>query len=91
MKTYRTAIRPAVQVEVVDKVTCDLCGRVIPKPESCVYEDTSVRLVEHHDYPESQQGRIYEYDICPHCFKSRLMVWLHRNGAEPTIKEYSEK
>jgi hypothetical protein len=82
MKTI-TETEAKVQVTKKTVTTCDICKEKCGL--SCVeieFRDLEV------DYPESQRGIDYEYDICNECFEDKVMVMLGLLGAEPSKKEF---
>ena len=36
------------------------------------------------DWPPDSEGTKTNYDICPDCFRNKLMPWLKEQGATPT-------
>jgi len=40
------------------------------------------------NYPEGGTGTEYEIDLCPKCFKERLVPWLKSEGAAIEEKEW---
>ena len=78
---------------VIKKVTCDLCGKESPDPEGSMdsqswdrntfnVEETSLYLKEGRTYPEAGTHEYLECDICPDCFKTKLVPWLEQQGVE---------
>lgn len=52
------------------------------------FECVAVRMAEGASYPEG--GQAYEltrYDICPDCFKGKVMPFLAELGAQPSSEE----
>ena len=93
MKTYEKKTE-TVEREVLVGRKCDLCG----KEAKCSSWDagrwevseteikTIVRQKEGKSYPDGGWGTEYEIDLCPDCFKNRLITWLKSEGA--TIVEH---
>jgi len=78
------------------KLTCDLC-RTEAKGgdwESSTYEvnevevQMTVRQKEGSNYPEGGSGEDYLIDLCPTCFKERLVPWLRSEGADIVQREW---
>lgn len=93
MKIYGEKIIPRYVNEYVKSRRCDLCGTESKGSEwqkGC-YEvaeteiTVEVRQKEGNSYPEGGSGTKYEIDLCPKCFKNRLIPWLKSQGA--TIQE----
>lgn len=72
------------------KITCDICKREAKKGswnEGGVYEineteiEVTVRQKEGTNYPEGGQGFEMVVDLCPVCFKEKLVPWLESQGA----------
>lgn len=90
MKVYEKKIIPATEHIYVKTRKCDLCG-INAKGEE--WESTSiyhidqteikitVRQKEGDSYPEGGSGTKYEIDLCPNCFRDRLIPWLKSQGA----------
>lgn len=87
---------------VVVRRTCDLCGRESLDPNSWSREwgrpgdfDTNttqlsveVRQREGTNYPEGGSGKLYEVDLCPQCFRDKLVPWLESQGAKVEQTEW---
>lgn len=65
--------------------TCDLCGYKVniliydeswPNKYNFDYMQTEVKMREFNGYDEV----ISEYDICPKCFKEKLIPWIKNNN-----------
>jgi hypothetical protein len=73
--------------------TCDLCGRVATRSgwDAGIYDTeiaVTVKQREGTSYPEGGSGTEYEIDLCPDCFKGRLVPWLKEQGARIEPKEW---
>mgnify|MGYP001570715513 CR=1 FL=1 len=76
---------------------CDLCGRAARAPgerwEGGLYEVSetevaiTVKCQEGESFPEGGRKTIYEVDICPDCFKGKLLPWFKGQGATVSEKE----
>lgn len=98
MKVYETKREPARNVQVCVKRQCDLCG-VSSKGghdwDVDYYEvdDTEIAVTIRHkageDYPEGGSGDEIEIDLCPKCFRTRLVPWLQLQGAKIEYSEWS--
>lgn len=72
------------------ETACDLCGAVAKSGnwESSTYEvneteiEVTVRQKDGDNYPDGGSGTKYEIDMCPKCFKDRLVPWLISEGAK---------
>jgi len=87
MKHMKTEVVPAATREVVDRVTCDLCGSDIVSGN---YDADEV-VVAHktgNNYPESGSGKETSVDLCGKCFQGKLVPWLRSQGAEPRSVEW---
>lgn len=80
------------EVEYIEAVVCDLCGAKTSgnKPwakgnHDAIEVDVCMRTWKH--WPEGGSGEDIQYDICPTCFRERLMPWLLNQGAAPRIKD----
>ena len=72
-----------------ERVFCDLCGKEAMYGDwsGGVYEinetEIHVRIKQKEgcQFPEGGSGEYYEVDICPECFKEKLVPWLNSQGA----------
>ncbi len=71
------------------KLVCDLCGKKGTEGwrsskwninETVV--EVEVQQRERDNYPDCSWGTEYVIDICPECFKNRLVPWLRSEGAK---------
>lgn len=75
--------------KVLVETRCDLCGAIAKRGEwrSTVYEvneteiEVTVRQKDGESYPEGGGGTEIIVDICPRCFKEKLVPWLNSQGA----------
>lgn len=82
---------PATMREVVARLKCDLCGRESDEYNGWGKSDEHIEETE----VRYKSGRSecwgggcateFEADICPACFKNKLIPWLQDQGA--TIRE----
>ena len=92
---------PAKTTTVVVAVVCDLCGAEAKSRynwggETWERDETKVKMdarptVEHgkgSSYPEGGWGTVYRVDICPTCFREKLVPWLREQGADIIEEEY---
>lgn len=95
MRQYEKRHRTTEYSHLV-KLTCDLCGEEAKGGDwqSSVYEVNEVELAvtvrqkEGTSFPEGGHGQEYVIDMCPTCFKDRLVVWLKSQGAEIELKDW---
>lgn len=97
MRHYETKQVPATTKQELVKVTCDLCGAEAKKGDwrSSIYEVNEVELrvaVRQKDgraYPDGDGwGTKFEVDMCPDCFKTKLIPWLESQGCKAERKEW---
>ena len=82
--------------QILDEMSCDLCGKVGKDGgwESSSWEvaeseiEIEVRHKDGSSYPESGYGQKYNVDICPDCFKGRLIPWLKSQGCKTKFEEW---
>jgi hypothetical protein len=84
----RTTETKTVTKEVIEKnekVFCDLCNIESKNKRwgSTGYEvsETRIHQREGEVYPEGGGGEEYIVDLCPTCFKEKLIPWLNSQGA----------
>ena len=96
MKRYRTVTKTQ-EVQELEEFRCDLCGKKgnqngrWPARRFEVNDTELTVRVEHNDgksYPEGGCGNVYSVDICPECFKGRLVAWLNSQGADIDTREW---
>jgi len=87
MKHIRTIQVPAKEKQVIDKVTCDLCGNKIEYKRFSA-EEAIVKHRTGDSYPEGGSGEEISIDICGSCFDGKLILWLHSQGIEPRTEEW---
>jgi len=76
-------------VEKLVETKCDLCGKIASRGdwESSSYEvneveiEVVVRQKDGSSYPDGGCGTNYIVDMCPECFKTKLVPWLESQGA----------
>jgi hypothetical protein len=96
MRHYKKVTIPEKKETLLDKVTCDLCGAVAKagRWESSVYEvaeseiEVTVRQADGENYPEGGAGTKYVVDMCPNCFKTKLIPWLEAQGCTAKREEW---
>ena len=96
MKHYVEKIIPETTEEVLSDITCDLCGKGGGRDgwDSShwgVSESEIEVTVKHKDgtaYPEGGSGTVYAPDICPTCFKEKLIPWLESHGCKAKREDW---
>ena len=87
MRHVKTVQMPAKKMEVLDKVTCDLCGEQIEHERGCI-DEVEVLYRSGTNYPDGSFGDIVEVDMCSQCFETKLVPWLREQGAEPRTTQW---
>jgi hypothetical protein len=106
MRTRQVTEQHTVIRKTLDttEVKCDLCGKVAPTPDeadsdwgggvwakgSYDVQDVVVRYKFGSSYPEGTFVDIAEFDICPDCFRDRLVPWLREQGAVGRVRDSDE-
>lgn len=96
MRHYITKTEPVRAISVLDHTTCDLCGKTTKQGdwESSSYEideteiEVIVRQKEGSNFPECGSGTKYIVDICPQCFKEKLIPWLESQGCTAKMEDW---
>ena len=91
MRRFKTM--PVTREERYDhELICDICGHTVKSIENNwaggLYEDcrTEVTFQEGHSYPEAITGKKLEFDICPTCFKDKLIPWIQSQNPNVDVK-----
>ena len=96
MKIYKERIIPEHRDLIVEKRTCDLCGKDGANAWNAGSYDigeteitVKIHQKEGEDYGEyGGSGTEYDIDLCPECFKNELVPWLKSQGADIQEKEW---
>jgi len=89
MKVFKTVEVPATTRQQLISRKCDLCGTESKYADwgagRYEVEETEIKVIVScrtgTEYPECGSGTEYEIDLCPKCFKDRLVPWLQSQGA----------
>jgi hypothetical protein len=86
---------PARTYSKVEAVICDLCHTKNRDndcwPSARNYYNvhhTTVALEHGSNSPDGGMGEKTIIDICPTCFKEKLLPWLETQGAKPRIEKW---
>ena len=95
-KTTTTKMLKEVK-ESKTEVFCDICGKQ-SKNESFWDESrwwsertevkVSIKQQQGQNYPEGGAGTEIIVDLCPQCFKEKLIPWLNSQGANVKEREW---
>lgn len=93
MITYRDVEIPAKMERKEHELFCDLCGAKSDawKPwvkDSFDAVEVEVQLTEGERYPEGGHGTHTIVDLCPTCFKEKLIPWLESQGGKFRVEEW---
>ena len=91
MKIKETRKIPEKEISIVVATVCDLCNQKYHGENwgrnLYVREDTNISYESGTVYPEGGTTETVIYDICPKCFKNKLMPWLESQGAAYRTEE----
>ncbi len=95
MREYKEQVE-TVKRKVLIKTTCDLCGGIATHGEwessSYMFDETeievTVRQKEGSSFPEGGSGTQYNVDMCPKCFKEKLVPWLESQRCSAKTEEW---
>ena len=78
MKITKKILQPARHVDMQIAMQCDLCGAKSPTNDSWTDEpfqvcETEVSFKIGSNYPEGGSVEEWKYDVCPNCFKNKIM------------------
>lgn len=82
MLNMKTVDVPATTKEVVESVTCDICGAETNKPGYDI-DETTINYRYGERYPEGGSWSEVVVDLCGKCFEEKLIPWLKSQGATP--------
>jgi len=91
MKKYENRPKEIKEYKVLIEISCDLCGKSSSKEWKDFNFDATQSLVylkTGEEYPEGGYGDKYEIDICPSCFKNKLIPWVESQGGQVTETEW---
>lgn len=84
-----------VEKTVVVSLTCDICGKEYKDKEKFGYEfknvgefhstKVSISSGEQLDWNGGGWEDTFEFDVCPECFRSKLIPWFESQHAKPTL------
>lgn len=88
MRRYEM-VKRNYEEKVLVELRCDICGTIAKhgKWASSVYEvneteiEVKIKQKDGHSYPEEGSGTEILVDMCPKCFKEKLIPWLNSQGA----------
>ena len=83
---------PEEVVDFVETTICDVCGVAHrgngwERQRSYEIIETHVKIVTGDSYPTGGYTEERSFDICPNCFKEKLIPFIESFGAIPTINE----
>ena len=95
MKITEKRTLPAHEYNHLVAVVCDLCKTKYTdratnwgeKSPSRTLDTKVYSAEESHDRDGGGYRKLFWFDICPACFRDRLVPWMKSQGAEPTIEE----
>jgi hypothetical protein len=91
MKIIAYREEPAHKIAFTAAVKCDLCGKEAPSPNSYMHpwapgtydvEDVTIEYKTGSSYPEGTDTTTHTMDMCPDCFKDKLIPWLESQGVK---------
>lgn len=95
MRVYKKK-KQIVEKEIMTLCKCDICGL---EAKSCnwdasIYESKETEisvtcsLNEGTTYPDGGWGEMFQIDICPKCFKEKLIPWIESHGSKVKPKQW---
>lgn len=91
MKTFKERIIPAQTVTDLEAIKCDICGKVTDKltSNSSEIKEVTIQLqTGHHFHDGGSSGQNISIDLCPECFKDKLIPWVQSQGGEPSVNRW---
>lgn len=91
MKVMKTIPVPEKTMQVLDHVKCELCNAISSRenwsPRQYEVTEPDITLREGTNYPEGGDIKTTILDICPTCFKEKLIPWFQSQGGTPRVEE----
>ena len=89
MKVYKEITIPATKRKECTHRLCDICGKKGHGDEwsagSYIVDETEISIVvkqkQGNECSDGGNGTEYDIDLCPDCFKNKLIPWLRSQGA----------
>ena len=94
MILYEMRTIPSRDEKYIAGVRCDLCGRTAKGAwrqwtrGSFDVNEVEISFRDGSQYPEGGSGTKTEFDICPTCFKEKLVPWFTTQGAQPRVENW---
>ena len=97
MRKYKREPQVIISHDVLVETKCDLCSKIAINGN---WETSTWRVAESEieikvrcetgaSFPEGGNSEKYYIDICPECFKSKLIPWLESQGCKVKFKDWS--
>lgn len=90
MKHFKTIVIPEKTKEILNKITCDICNSEIITEDKDRFSNNEINVSCKigRCYPDDCYGDKISFDICPDCFKNKLIPFLNSLGAEGTEESW---
>ena len=96
MRKYEKIPQTIEAMSVLVEPTCDLCGEVAKSGnwESSVWDvaeseiEIEVRYKVGREDMECSFGKKFNVDICPECFREKLIPWLQSQGCKTKFEDW---
>lgn len=91
-KRYENTVQQLAFSHCVERC-CDLCGLLAESGENwsnghCKVNETEVRIREGTSHSDGGCGTETTIDICPQCFKTKLIPFIESQGGSATVTEW---
>lgn len=93
-RRFETQMTKPRETRVCVELTCDLCGRTAPGPddygrygratwtdESYGVDTVLILRESGSGYPEGRFTETESFDVCPDCWKTKVVPWFKSQGA----------
>lgn len=91
MRVTKEVPVPAKTETQLEYVQCELCGTRSERddwsPGQYKIHEPEVTLRIGDRYPEGGSTKTTVLDICPKCFKDKLIPWFQSQGGKPRVEE----
>jgi len=87
MEHYEERIIPSRKERFITGTTCDMCGEKLVE-RVYIHDKVEIEYDLGDRYPDGASGTKTKIDMCPKCFKGKLLPWIKSQGGSYREEEY---